>query len=378
MSETQTIALSSSAITAFQHCPYQFFELRKHRDVEKVTDYLELGNIVHATLFAYHDPDNTLSLKDIFKKEWEGGSVANLEIFKTGLEMLDKYETNFAEEAKERNTILREYRFSLELMPGYIIRGIFDRVDQLNDDGDYEIIEYKTSATPKTQDEVDTDLQIAIYDYAFHRLVEEGAFGDIPKPRNVTLSVLFLRHYKLSTSHTDAEREQLHEFLVTTAKQINECTNPKKKLNPFCSWCVLKDGCEVYTLSADEELFAQSIDFMTEEELMEEYKRVNYLLTVGDDRKKRLINILRTKLEMLGIDSLTAGEYKCYLQPRNYKNYDVSKLREVLEPLGLFNEVCRINNKNLDRIAHEYGLEEVVLDASVQGNTTYALRVKKY
>ena len=375
------IILSASAVYNFEQCPFAFFESRKYK-VQFTTDATDLGKTVHAALCNFYDANNTKDLEDLYNEAWAEGMIADKEQYKLGMEMINNYKENWL--GTEGQIVCREYNFKLDYEGLFKIRGIIDRVDMIpllttDDEADYEIIDYKTSRIAHTYEELEQNLQLAIYDIALRKLIETNAFGiKLPKPRNVYLSMLYLRHEKMTITHTDEERKELLNFLTLVNKQINSCKKPRPKLNTFCPWCSVKDKCALYNMVTDNIPAYQkshSINLMTLDELMADYKKTTYLLKIAEDRKDRINTLLKARLENEGKDSITVGNFRTSLISRHYEDYDVKKLREILEPLGIFDDVVRINSKELKKIVNQYGLVDIISATKGKGTTRYYLNV---
>lgn len=119
-----------------------------------------------------------------------------------------------------------------------------DRLYQsLRDEGVFISVDYKTSRWPKTEEEVHSDPQQWAYNWAIHEVF----------PEVTTLVNVYdqLRYGAIPTRKSDAQREQIREWLTRHVKAImkDEAYGGdgllKPKLNDWCAYCAIAESCSI-------------------------------------------------------------------------------------------------------------------------------------
>lgn len=136
---------------------------------------------------------------------------------------------------KPRTVKAVETGFSWESPDLFTVAGRFDRVEQTSDG--VRIIDFKTGA-PRTQEEVDTDLQLSIY-----ALAAKEAFG-VPCTE---LSLLFLREDGITEITTERSEKQLQEAISemdSLVEGIDSDTYPPDPTEVKCDRCPYRGICD--------------------------------------------------------------------------------------------------------------------------------------
>ncbi len=117
-----------------------------------------------------------------------------------------------------------------------IITGRFDRIERTSEG--LHVIDFKTSQ-PRTQDEVDADLQLSIYALALQQ-----DFGELP----VTLSLLHLTEDGIVEMCTHRSEGQVHDAIKQITafhdRMENKDFHPTPSL-PACKRCPYRGVCDV-------------------------------------------------------------------------------------------------------------------------------------
>jgi putative RecB family exonuclease len=135
--------------------------------------------------------------------------------------------------------------FPLDEDEHYWVRGFIDRV-AVNDDGKYEIHDYKTSGRLKTQGQVDKDEQLALYQIAVQR--------DWRDAENVDLVWHYLVFGKELRSKRSAEElEELRRRTMELIRGIETESDFRPRESALCSWCAYQEYCPAkkHTLLTD-------------------------------------------------------------------------------------------------------------------------------
>ena len=138
-------------------------------------------------------------------------------------------------------------------------KGTIDAIFYLGN-GLYEIVDYKTSAYLPSQDEVDANIQVALYDLAFMECPSlQKLWVGGKKPKSILISMHYLRFGLkgvVQTGMSEEDRMLNKRYYVDTYTQM-ATFNPDdflQELNTFCPWCDCCENCDSYkaVVEADE------------------------------------------------------------------------------------------------------------------------------
>ena len=144
------------------------------------------------------------------------------------------------------------FRFPLD---GAVIRGKIDAVFPVGEGG-VRILDYKTSKSAPTQDQVRRSLQLAAYYLAMRRVPELAELGE---PRVLELAYLFIEGqdggYKhMSTTPERFELGEYEEWAESTILELLALIRAEEfSPNPLadCMWCSFKTICPVWPQGAE-------------------------------------------------------------------------------------------------------------------------------
>jgi len=194
--------------------------------------FLAFDGSIHKTLaeffkLKYRSQKTLKVLQDLLKKNWVSKGYVSKE--------------EEADWRSQANSLLERFSktFDLHIEPyfvneyfeipvgGDILFGTIDRVDKTEDG--YEIIDYKTRRTLFSQEEVENDLQLAIFQLACSKKYNIFA---------AQLSILFLSFDKKITAVKPQENvEQTEKNFIKLSETIKKDTEFKPNPNPFCNVC---------------------------------------------------------------------------------------------------------------------------------------------
>ena len=328
--------ISYSALETYRNCPLKY----KYQNIDKIKEPKSkeavFGTIIHSALKFAHTPgilsptlEQTL---DYFSRNWNS-DVFEVEAeeraaFSQGVEMIRKYyeKNNIA----ATNIVDLESRFAIDL-EGNVISGIIDRIDK-TDDG-YEIIDYKTAKKMPSQEYVDNNLQLSVYLKAFLVRYPEEA----KNLEKIKVSLYFLKHgVKLTASRNLQQLQKIDEEFLEVIKNIEE-RKFDPNITPLCDWC----GYQKHERKIDTEDVNQMIgEYIVAKE---ESKSLRYKIAALQEKVSQY-------MDQEGVERVFSENGIIVRTLRSTYKYDEKKIREILAPLGQWENVVKIDAIALKKI----------------------------
>jgi RecB family exonuclease len=248
---------SHSRISSFENCPRQFY----FRYVEKIpveTESIEafVGKRVHEVLERLNrfvERGQVPSLAKVierFRALWdEHFDPERVRIVRAenppesyremGERCLSNhYRRHYPFDRDENLGVEHRVVFSLDPEGRYRMQGIIDRIVRARD-GAIEIHDYKTGRWVPSQETLDRDRQLALY-----QIGVAESYGDAP--------VRLVWHYLFRDQTRTSTRtpEQLAALRIATAERIDQIeaeTRFEPKPSQLCAWCEFRDVCPATT-----------------------------------------------------------------------------------------------------------------------------------
>ncbi len=254
---------SHSRLSTFEQCPLKF----KYKYIEFIQPEFEetiesfLGKQVHDVLeWIYSNPERSrLNLDNIihyFIENWNrnfNSQIKTVKInltaedyFNKGIKFLINYFTSNA--PFDDNTIATEKKiqFNLDSEGKYQLVGYIDRLVHNPETNIFEIHDYKTGSSMKSQEELDNDRQLALYSLAVRELYEEAD--------EIRLIWHFLEHNKkMISTRTLGQLEQLRQEIMQLINKIESTTDFHPIPGCLCNWCEYQNYCPYSEKMSDEE-----------------------------------------------------------------------------------------------------------------------------
>lgn len=257
MEEDRSAKFSPSKLDVYKNCPRRY----QYRYVDGIargrkTPETILGTAVHSAfeeLYALASGGKTPSSAEVtehfdraFDQGWDGAVHVKDKRFTkddwraVGRDCVERYCRAHAPFTEDRTVAVeRRVGFPLQVEDHeYRIEGFIDRLS-LARDGGFEIHDYKTSKSLPSQEDVDADWQLALYELAVRR--------EWPDAKEVRLKWHYVRHGKTLTSVRDAAaREKLRADAAALVARIKRDHAFEPKQGPLCDWCEYKDLCPLF------------------------------------------------------------------------------------------------------------------------------------
>ena len=363
---------SYSQLNMYKDCPLKYklrYRDKIKRDIEGIEAFL--GSRVHETLqkcyndLRYNKVNSLADLLNYYNKIWQKNWNDSIVITKEGLtqehyralgEKLIRNYYNRYSPFDSDITIDTEMniRFSLDDEDKYRMTGYIDRLSRTNDDV-YEIHDYKTSAHLPTQEDADSDRQLALYHIGIQK-----RWPDIENIRLVWHYLAFDRD--LVSYRTPEDIAVLIEDTRELIDEIESATKFFPRESALCNWCEYPDLCplkkhfvKVEDLPANEYLSEPGVVLVNKyTTLKNEAKRID---EETDKVKEAILDYARReKIEVIkGSDHKARITFDKKLKFPARGDIEHEELDAVIKEAGKWDEVSDLNATALVRVV-ENGL----------------------
>jgi RecB family exonuclease len=368
--------LSYSSISTYIECPLKFKLKYIDGYFEKPKPYFSFGSSLHDALeFMYSFRPPPPSLEDVlkyFEKNWISKGYASEEeeegYFSYGKEILREY---YRENIKDlKPPVAVEYKFDIEI-DGIPVTGYIDRIDKL-EGGSAEIIDYKSGKNVFDKSQVEKNEQLTLYQIA----VEDSIGMDVAKltlyhlPSQTPVSVDSRDKNKM-----EKLKRKIHEVSENIAKG-----NFEAKRGRFCP-CDFPEHCPFYKhlyIKEDEVLSKKRVNI---QQTIEEFSELKEKERELKKKIKDLAEDIHVYCEENDLARIFSDAHSVSRIKTERKGFDETKLKEILEPLGLWEKVLTFDDSLTSALLSDDSIEEQ-LKAEIRRleevkKTYYQLRVKE-
>ncbi|RLG14385.1 MAG: hypothetical protein DRN66_02085 [Candidatus Nanohalarchaeota archaeon] len=382
---------SYSKISTFLQCRYKYKLQYIDRIKVEVKTTIEafMGSIVHQTLeklykdMKFGKNNNKKELLSFYSALWDEKYSDDIRIVKKeysaqnykdmGAKFVSDYYEHYAP-FDQIKVLGLETQEMLNLNNGnkYHIR-----IDRLCSDnrGTYYVCDYKTNSRLKSQEEADSDRQLAMY-----ALWVKERFKDAKEVKLIWYMLAFDR--EVSSERTDEQLKNLKKEIEEQIEKIERCEDFPVNESALCNWCNYKELCPLFR--HEEELKSKKglEKYMAEDglklideldELIFQKKQIEGKI---DTIKDRLIEFAKQrKVNMIfGTDKkASVREYEKVIYPQ-----DKEKLVNVIKEKGLYDDLSNINYIKLSsKILKSQIDEDIIKMTRIEKDYRFFLSKKK-
>ena len=372
MGKTQ---LSYSKIETYETCPAKFRFQYEDRVPGRPSPVLSFGDSLHRALYHFHNrpvpvAPSVEELHELPEAVWvpDGFETEGEErMYRDhGRQILAQYHKDNAHEFRIPAAL--EHRFSIEV-EGVQINGVIDRMDRMPGGG-YEIIDYKTNRRLPPMSRIDADLQLSIYWLAAREI-----WGI--EPEKLTLYYL-LPGQRMTTTRSAQQADELKRRIAVVAERI-AAGKFEPRENPLCNWCDYQVLCPVFRHKYEKEQ-GDPAPRMTE--VADEWVDVKRQVRAAYRRLDELNGLINAFCEEHNYRKLyTTDGSMIERRPQHVTAPDERRLREILEPLGLWEQVLSVDPQKVSALVESRKLppdvEDAVLSSREEVRTQYALWLRE-
>ncbi len=348
--------LSYSALETFKRCPLKF----KLQYIDKIktpkSSEAIFGTLIHNALKLLHEPSFSIpSEEDILKyitDNWDASVYQSEQesaiAFAQAIKIIkDYYAKNYP---GQFNVVALEMPFEAPIKTQdetHIITGKIDRIDK-TPEGLFEVIDYKTAKKMPPQEKAEKDLQLSVYHLG---LVNQWP-SILEEQRPVKVSLYYLKHgEKISSCRLPKEIDLTKENIIKIIEKVTQAQQQEKfnaTPNALCDWCKYQRYCPYFKHKFKEEKL-----FFNDQDIKELINRYTSLKEQIDKNKKELEEIknsLGKFMDQEGLERLFGKDGYLTRQVIQTFSYEPDLLKKILEPLGKWNEILKIDETKLKKI----------------------------
>lgn len=372
---------SNSKLATYENCPHKYkLQYIDRIELPEGGEGIEafLGSRVHDVLEKLYKEliltkMNTLEdLLAYFKNEWDRNWHGNVVIVKKGFAK-DHYRnagkesiTNYYKRHQPFNqskTLATEQLLTFKI-DDYTIRGFIDRLSQTSK-GIYEIHDYKTSGSLPSQDKLDNDRQLALYQIGI-----KEKFRDAKDIRLIWHYLLFDKEFR--SARSDAQLKDLKKQIVSLIKTIEKDTKFDPIESNLCDWCDYPEYCP----AKKHEIKVQNLPpnkYLKEKGVSLVNKYASFKAKIKELREQEaklqldidlMANAAAEYAKKENISNIVGSEFMLKVIEETVINFPKAgeELREELEKCikkgGIWEEVSGLNLAKLDRLIEDEALDQ--------------------
>lgn len=374
---------SNSKLSTYEDCP-QRYKLKYKDQIKSSEEGIEafLGNRVHGTLEKLYKEllltklNSLDELLEFYNSQWEKKWHENVVVTRkeftpdhyrnTGREAISNYYKRYSP-FNQSKTLSTEFQINFKIND-ITITGKIDRLSH-NGDGFYEIHDYKTSRSLPTQNELDHDWQLGLY-----QIGVKEKFRDAKEINLIWHYLIFDKEF--SSTRSDAQLKDLGGKVLSLIKAIEKETIFNPKESNLCDWCEYFGYCpakqheiKVEALPPNKYLkddgvtlvnkYASIKDKIKElEDQQKEFKRE--LESIGEAAIKYAQKEGITKI--IGSDRILKIDVNEELKFPLKKEEGRNELEEYIKKAGIWEQVSDISQSKLSEVVEDDTFDKKIKD----------------
>jgi putative RecB family exonuclease len=360
---------SHSRISTFENCPYKY----KLQYIDKAEPEIEntieafMGGIVHQALEdlykrkKFKQRVSKESLIKFYRDTWEKEYSEDIKVVKENLsadnyrKMGEKFLSDYYEKYTpfEQLTIIGlETQDRMTLPDGSQWHVRIDKF-ACDDKGNYYVMDYKTNARMKDQEEADEDRQLAMYSFWV-----KDKFKDAKSVKLVWHMLAFNK--EVVSERTPKQLEKLQEEVINIIKKIESAKDFPTNVTKLCDYCGFKYMCPSFKHQAELEVkeeeskkkFKDDDGLKIVDEFAEIKAKKKEIEEKEDALKADLIGFAKQK----GVDVVYGSNMKASV--KEYEKFSMpededekKKFLELVKKKGLWEDLATINALRLSSLA---------------------------
>ena len=350
--------LSYTQISLYQSCPLcyklQYIDGLKPKDKW----YFSFGSSLHLCARYFFKvrvppPPPLEELLQFYEGNWisEGYESAEEEVkYKTyGREILSKFWAIHHADFRIPVAVERIFYVDVE---GIKLMGFFDRVDKL-DSGGLSIVDYKTNQELFTQDDVEKNLQLTLYQLAAEQTWQ------LPVER------LTLYHLRSNTpcscaARNEARLEEARRLVLEVAKNINEERFPATE-SQYCP-CDFAEHCPYYRQKITPPEETDILLGMAVDEAVEHYASLQAQIKELESRLEEIKQMIINFCQAEELNRVYGREHAITYGLAEKTGFNEDEVRALLEPLGLWHRVLSLDQSRLKQLITDESVAKDVRD----------------
>jgi len=350
----------------------QFMGKRVHEALEHLYKTLQMGRLLSLEELAeYYNKIWTSSLSEIetageeilVAKEGDGLSVESYR--RLGERCVRDYYSAHSPFDREGTTIGLEAKVMVLLPGGERLIGYIDRLSSRGE-GIYEIHDYKTNSRLKSQEELDSDRQLALY-----ALAVKQQYPDAKKVRLVWHFLVFGK--ELRSERTDRELRELGKRTAELVEKIRGAKEFPAHESKLCEYCEYQEICpkrkHLFSGKNESEEKGRKVDG---EALADSYARLKDQGNKIDAELENLRAAILTFSKESGAERIFGKEYVVGIRSEEIPKFpkdgkERKKMLSLLKKSDLWEEVEDVNVFALRRLIKEGKLKGDVAKTIVIG-----------
>lgn len=349
--------VSYSALDLFDKCP-QKYKLKVIDNIKEAPSVDAIfGACIHDVLQYFYSQKQSPTLEELlsyFSEKWveRKEKLKEKNIPDMQFQILETEAknilTNFYKDNLDKvpHIISLESKFEVPIEHNgdyHLLTGRIDRIDRL-EDGSFEIIDYKTGKKLPSQDSVDEDLQLSLYHLGLTSKWPEFA------NRNIKLSLYFLKHReKISTKRNEAHLAKTKEKLINKMGEIQNSKFPPIA-SALCDYCGYKNICPMWKHKltvGDEHL---TINENQIKQTILEYFQLKDSISQNEKHLDELKDMINNFCDQEGIEQIFGDSGSIMRQLQQRYEYEPGRIKEILEPLGKWQEIISVDSAKLKEL----------------------------